>query len=142
MHHFTPDHNPPHSKLTQNPSFLAVDFFCGHYDERQIQGISLREAAILQSFPDDYIFYPTEQIEPIARMVGNAVPPKLISFLAEYLTASIQPAKVPAEAKAAQSARPWATSTLLSRSEIENQPQQGTFHHRSGQERKQNYAPL
>jgi len=63
----------------------------GHFDETQLRGISLREAAILQSFPDDYIFYPTEQIEPIARMIGNAVPPKLASFFAEYLTNSIRP---------------------------------------------------
>jgi len=63
----------------------------GHFDETQLRGISLREAAILQSFPDDYVFYPTEQIEPIARMIGNAVPPKLVSFFAEYLINSIQP---------------------------------------------------
>ena len=63
----------------------------GHFDEEQIRGISLREAAILQSFPDDYVFYPTEQIEPVARMIGNAVPPKLAAFFAEYLTNSIRP---------------------------------------------------
>ena len=43
----------------------------------QDRAISLREAAILQDFPDDYEFeppgtrYPTTQI---ARMIGNAVP--------------------------------------------------------------------
>ena len=57
----------------------------GHYDTSQLRGLSLREAAILQSFPEDYIFYPTDQIEPIARMVGNAVPPKLAAFFASYL---------------------------------------------------------
>lgn len=62
----------------------------GHFDEGQVRGISLREAAILQSFPEEYVFYPTEQIEPIARMIGNAVPPKLASFFAEYLTNSIR----------------------------------------------------
>ncbi len=61
----------------------------GHFDQTQLRGISLREAAILQSFPDNYIFYPTDKIEPIARMIGNAVPPKLASFFAEYLTNSI-----------------------------------------------------
>ena len=45
----------------------------GHYDTKQLRGISLREAAILQSFPEDYIFYPKELIEPVARMIGNAV---------------------------------------------------------------------
>lgn len=57
----------------------------GHYDVRQLRGISLREAAILQSFPESYLFYPKEQVEPIARMIGNAVPPKLAAFYAGYL---------------------------------------------------------
>ena len=61
----------------------------GHYDTRQMRGISLREAAALQSFADDYVFHPTEQIEPIARMIGNAVPPKLASFLSGYLARSV-----------------------------------------------------
>ncbi len=57
----------------------------GHYDMDQLRGISLREAAALQSFPDDYVFHPVERIEPIARMIGNAVPPKLAQFFAGYL---------------------------------------------------------
>ena len=57
----------------------------GHYDIKQNRGISLREAATLQSFPDDYVFYPEQMIEPIARMIGNAVPPKLATFFASYL---------------------------------------------------------
>ncbi len=61
----------------------------GHYDTAQVRGISLREAAILQSFPEDYVFHPTDQIEPIARMIGNAVPPKLAAFFADYLVRSI-----------------------------------------------------
>lgn len=62
----------------------------GHYDTDQVRGISLREAAILQSFPQDYVFHPLDQIEPIARMIGNAVPPKLASFFADYLVKSIE----------------------------------------------------
>ena len=61
----------------------------GHYDTSQVRGISLREAAILQSFQEDYIFYPTDQLEPAARMIGNAVSPKLAAFFAEYLVNSI-----------------------------------------------------
>lgn len=63
----------------------------GHYDTSQVRGISLREAAALQSFPDDYIFYPVDQIEPIARMIGNAVPPRLAQFFAGYLVDMIEP---------------------------------------------------
>ncbi len=61
----------------------------GHYDTRQVRGISLREAAILQSFPDNYIFYNDKSLEAVARMIGNAVPPKLAEFYARYLTKSI-----------------------------------------------------
>lgn len=61
----------------------------GHYDMAQNRGISLREAAILQSFPDEYVFHPVGQIEPIARMIGNAVPPKLAQYFAGYLVRSI-----------------------------------------------------
>ncbi|QKC89476.1 DNA cytosine methyltransferase [Mesorhizobium sp. NZP2234] len=61
----------------------------GHYDMSQNRGMSLREAAILQSFPDDYVFYPTDQIEPVARMIGNAVPPRLAKYFAGYLVSSI-----------------------------------------------------
>lgn len=57
----------------------------GHPDVDQIRGISMREAARLQSFRDDYVFYPVHQVEPIARMIGNAVPPKLASFYASHL---------------------------------------------------------
>jgi len=64
----------------------------GHFDTRQLRGISLREAAILQSFPQDYIFYPTDMIEPIARMIGNAVPPKLAEFFSRYLAGALLPA--------------------------------------------------
>jgi DNA (cytosine-5)-methyltransferase 1 len=62
----------------------------GHYDTNQVRGISLREAAVLQSFPDDYVFYPTEQIEPVARMIGNAVPPRLARYFATYLVNSLE----------------------------------------------------
>lgn len=60
----------------------------GHYDTAQVRPISMREAAALQSFPDRYVFYPTDQLEPVARMIGNAVPPKLATFFAEYLIKS------------------------------------------------------
>lgn len=61
----------------------------GHYDVRQMRGISLREAAALQSFDDDYVFHPTNMIEPVARMIGNAVPPRLARFFADYLVGSL-----------------------------------------------------
>ena len=56
----------------------------GHYDREQIRGLSLREGATLQSFPEDYVFY-GNGMDSIARMIGNAVPPKLSAFMATSL---------------------------------------------------------
>ncbi|HWV51731.1 DNA cytosine methyltransferase [Pseudorhodoplanes sp.] len=56
----------------------------GHYDTTQNRGISLREAAALQSFRDDYIFYPEDRVCTVARMIGNAVPPLLSKSFAEF----------------------------------------------------------
>lgn len=46
----------------------------------QHRAISLREGALLQTFPGDYSFVPDDgvvTISPIARLIGNAVPVKL-----------------------------------------------------------------
>jgi DNA (cytosine-5)-methyltransferase 1 len=61
----------------------------GHYDTSQVRGISLREAAILQSFPSSYVFYPVDQNAVVASMIGNAVPPKLATFFSRYLVQSV-----------------------------------------------------
>ncbi len=57
----------------------------GHCDPEQLRGISMREAARLQSFRDEYIFYPQKLVDPVARMIGNSVPPKLVKFYALWL---------------------------------------------------------
>lgn len=56
----------------------------GHFDVSQNRGISLREAAALQSFADDYVFYPEDGVCTVARMIGNAVPPLLAKSLTEF----------------------------------------------------------
>jgi DNA (cytosine-5)-methyltransferase 1 len=56
----------------------------GHFDVTQHRALSIREAACLQSFPEDYRFL-TGSISTAAKMVGNAVPPKLAGFFAGYL---------------------------------------------------------
>ena len=56
----------------------------GHYDDDQVRGLSLREGAALQSFRDDYEFY-GDSMDAIARMIGNAVPPKLSAYMATLL---------------------------------------------------------
>jgi DNA (cytosine-5)-methyltransferase 1 len=47
----------------------------------QDRGISVREAAALQSFPDDFVF--KGSLDGMARQIGNAVPPLLAARLAE-----------------------------------------------------------
>ncbi|THF61407.1 DNA cytosine methyltransferase [Pseudothauera nasutitermitis] len=54
----------------------------------QDRAISLREAALLQSFPEDYVF--TRPDEPVSltavgRMIGNAVPPRLGEIIGQSL---------------------------------------------------------
>lgn len=59
---------------------------------KQHRGISLREAAIFQSFPDNYRFVDEGKpviIKTLARLIGNAVPPKLGEAVARSLYASI-----------------------------------------------------
>ena len=56
----------------------------GHYDDAQVRGLSLREGALLQSFREDYEFY-GEGMDSIARMIGNAVPPRLSEYMASWL---------------------------------------------------------
>ena len=56
----------------------------GHYDVNQVRGLSLREGALLQSFREDYRFF-GQSMDAIARMIGNAVPPKLSKYLADWL---------------------------------------------------------
>ncbi|WP_394690120.1 DNA cytosine methyltransferase [Hoeflea sp.] len=58
----------------------------GHPD--QDRAISLREAAMLQSFPKDYAFVPDGQpinFNTLGRMIGNAVPVLLGEYIGEIL---------------------------------------------------------
>lgn len=58
----------------------------GHPEQNR--AISLREGAILQSFPPDYAFTgPGEEVfrEPVGRLIGNAVPVKLGEIIGKSL---------------------------------------------------------
>ncbi|MCM1037984.1 MAG: DNA cytosine methyltransferase [Ruminococcus sp.] len=52
-----------------------------HPDEDRT--LSPREAARIQSFPDDFVFYGARR--EISRQIGNAVPPKISYFLARLI---------------------------------------------------------
>jgi len=50
--------------------------------------LSPREAARIQSFPDDFVFYGNKT--SICKQIGNAVPPKVSYFLAEFVKKIIE----------------------------------------------------
>ena len=52
----------------------------------QNRAISLREAAALQSFSDEYVFYGT--FVSIGRQIGNAVPVKMAEVMGKYIVRS------------------------------------------------------
>jgi DNA (cytosine-5)-methyltransferase 1 len=56
-----------------------------HYDTDQNRGITPKEAALLQTFPNEYVFYPESGSEFVAVLIGNAVPPKLAKFFGRYI---------------------------------------------------------
>lgn len=59
----------------------------------QDRALTLREAAVLQSFPDTYQFAaPGNEIsfQTVGRLIGNAVPPKLGEAVGKYLKAHVK----------------------------------------------------
>ena len=54
-----------------------------HPDSKQKRSITVREAARLQTFDDDFLF--NESMVANFEMIGNAVPPKFAKVLAEVV---------------------------------------------------------
>ncbi len=62
----------------------CADVYCGRFTHpEQDRGISLREAAALQTFDDDYEFF--GEFFHVQRQIGNAVPVKLAERLGEKI---------------------------------------------------------
>jgi DNA (cytosine-5)-methyltransferase 1 len=77
--------NEPSPTITTQCTGLGNGRF-GH--PSQNRAISIREAALLQTFPIDYRFFPDEKtisITKASRYIGNAVPPRLGEIIAESI---------------------------------------------------------
>ncbi len=73
----------------EEPSPALTTRFCSYSNGRyghpvQNRAISLREGAAIQSFPPEYLFYSNNQ-GTVAKMIGNAVPPKLAANIGAHL---------------------------------------------------------
>ena len=66
---------------------LSVDTY-SHIHPWEPRGISVREAARLQSFPDDYVFNST--IGDAYKQIGNAVPPLLAKGVAKAVKKALE----------------------------------------------------
>lgn len=72
------------SAPTITTKFYAIG--CGKFAHpKEHRAISLREGALLQTFPKDYRFE-TSDFSKTARIIGNAVPPKLARRIGKAIT--------------------------------------------------------
>ena len=72
----------------------------GHYDIKQNRGISIKEGALLQTFPEDYVFYPESNMQFSATLIGNAVPPRIAKFFCEHILQVLRLKKNPRKTNA------------------------------------------
>ncbi|MCA1469631.1 DNA cytosine methyltransferase [Bradyrhizobium sp. IC3195] len=78
---------------------LAYNYGSGRFGHpSQDRAISLREAALLQTFPSDYAFVPPGSainVRVVGRLIGNAVPVTLARVIGRSVVAHIENASTP-----------------------------------------------
>lgn len=63
------------------------------------RAITVREAARLMSFPDDFVLLDDQPMTAVARQVGNAVPPMMAQHLAQSIAAALDAGTAAARAR-------------------------------------------